>query len=91
MGDDSLRLKICKGYAGFIVEKVKATYSGCLNIQEVCASLPSLFHLEVLLMDFHSSNAFEKIKMAEKRFPENIDIPFEHACRGTAKSYAFCS
>ena len=58
LGDDSLRLKICKGYAGFIVEKVKATYLGCLNIQEVCASLPSLFHLEVLLMAFHSSNAF---------------------------------
>ena len=33
-----------------------------------------------------SANAFEKIKMAE-----NIDIPFEHACRGTAKSCAFCS
>ena len=70
LGDDSLRLKICKGYAGFIVEKMKATYSGCLNIQEVCASIPSLFHLEVLLMAFHSSNAFEKIKMAEKRFAE---------------------
>ena len=45
----------------FKFEKVKATYSGCLNIQEVCASLPSLFHLEVLLMAFHSSNPFEKI------------------------------
>jgi len=44
LGNDSLRLKICKGYIGFIVEKVKATYSGCLNIQEACASLPSLFH-----------------------------------------------
>ena len=43
LGDDSLRPKICKGYAGFIVEKVKATYSRCLNIQEVCASLLSLF------------------------------------------------
>ena len=42
-------------------------------------------------MDFHSSNAFEKIKMAEKHFAENIDIPFEHACRGTVKSCAFCS
>ena len=77
LGDDSLRLKICKGYAGFIVEKVKATYSGCLNIQEVCASLPSLFHLEVLLMAFHSSNAFEKIKMAENIFStlSNVRCP----------------
>ena len=47
------------------------------NIQEVCASLPSLFHLEVLLMDFHSSNAFEKIKMAENIFStlSNVSCP----------------
>ena len=47
------------------------------NIQEVCASLPSLFHLEVLLMDFHSSNAFEKIKMAKNIFStlSNVSCP----------------
>ena len=28
LGDDSLRLKICKGYAGFIVEKVKLHIQG---------------------------------------------------------------
>ena len=26
-----------------------------------------------------------------KHFAENIDIPFEHACWGTAKRCAFCS
>lgn len=77
LGDDSLRFKICKGYTDFIVEKVKATYSGCLNMQEVCASLPSLFHLEVLLMAFHFSNVVEKIKVAENIFSalSNVSCP----------------
>ena len=36
-----------------------------------------LFHLEVLLMAFHSSNAFEKIKMAENIFStlSNVSCP----------------
>ncbi|KAH9331372.1 hypothetical protein KI387_003480 [Taxus chinensis] len=68
LDEDPLRQKICKGYVDFIVEKVKVISSRCLNIQEVCASLPSLFHLEILLMAYHSSSANEKSKMAESTF-----------------------
>ncbi|GLJ18302.1 hypothetical protein SUGI_0323850 [Cryptomeria japonica] len=68
LGEDPLRLKICKGYVDFIVEKVNILYTRCLNVREVSASLPYLFHLEILLMVYHSSSACEKTKMAEITF-----------------------
>eukprot|EP01018_Ginkgo_biloba_P024431 Gb_03145 [translate_table: standard] len=68
LGDDPLRLKICQGYINFIVDKANTLYSRCLSIHEVSGSLPSLFHLEVLLMAFHSSSACEKVNMAQSIF-----------------------
>eukprot|EP01018_Ginkgo_biloba_P038446 Gb_32431 [translate_table: standard] len=54
--------------AHLVNQILKVEDGRCLSIHEVSGSLPSLFHLEVLLMDFHSPSALEKENMAQSIF-----------------------
>ncbi|KAL5095744.1 hypothetical protein RYX36_000071 [Vicia faba] len=55
-----LRAKICRGYVAFVVEKARSVYVNCPSINELIVTLPSLFHIEVVLMAFHLSCEEEK-------------------------------
>ena len=61
----------------FLNSKISIQERTYCSDSKTLAYLPSLFHLEVLLMAFHSSNAFEKIKMAENIFStlSNVSCP----------------
>lgn len=59
-----LRTKICRGYVAFVVEKAKTVCVKCPSINDLVGTLPSLFHIEVVLMAFHLSSEGEKAVMA---------------------------
>ncbi|KAI5432312.1 hypothetical protein KIW84_036161 [Lathyrus oleraceus] len=63
-----LRTKIFRGYVAFVVEKAKSVYVNCPSINELTCTLPSLFHIEVVLMAFHLSCEGEKGVMANLIF-----------------------
>jgi len=63
-----LRTKIFRGYVAFVVEKAKSVCVNCPSINELVGTLPSLFHIEVVLMAFHLSCAEEKGVMANLIF-----------------------
>lgn len=63
-----LRSKICKGFVAFVVEKAKSVCVNCPSIHELVGTLPSLFHIEVVLMAFHLSSEGEKGVMANLIF-----------------------
>ncbi|KAL4322754.1 hypothetical protein S245_049914 [Arachis hypogaea] len=63
-----LRNKICEGYASFVCEKVKSVSRKCPSIDDLVGTLPSLFHIEVVLMAFHLSSELEKASMANLIF-----------------------
>ncbi|KAL2329771.1 hypothetical protein Fmac_017352 [Flemingia macrophylla] len=63
-----LRTKICRVYVAFVVEKAKTVCTNCPSINDLVASLPSLFHIEVVLMAFHLSSEGEKAVMAKLFF-----------------------
>ncbi|XVF20872.1 hypothetical protein REPUB_Repub12eG0040500 [Reevesia pubescens] len=59
-----LRTKIYGGFVSFIVQKAKAICSDCINLKELMVTLPSVFHIEILLMAFHLSPEGEKATLA---------------------------
>ncbi|XP_017240355.1 auxin transport protein BIG isoform X1 [Daucus carota subsp. sativus] len=59
-----LRSDIQKVFVDFIFEKIKTVCLGSPEIKEVIESLPSVFHIEVLLMTFHLSSEDEKARAA---------------------------
>ncbi|KAK2986274.1 hypothetical protein RJ640_021843 [Escallonia rubra] len=59
-----MRIKIQKVFVDFIVEKVGATCSSCPCLKELVETLPSVFHIEILLMSFHLSSQDEKAALA---------------------------
>ncbi|KAK7295546.1 hypothetical protein RJT34_18456 [Clitoria ternatea] len=63
-----LRTKICRGYVAFVAEKAKTVCIKCPGINDLIGTLPSLFHVEVVLMAFHLSSEGEKAVMANLIF-----------------------
>ncbi|OVA16901.1 zinc finger protein [Macleaya cordata] len=63
-----LRTKIYEGYVNFIIEKVKTVSLKCPSLKEVLGTLPSIFHIEILLMAFHLSPDAEKASLANLIF-----------------------
>lgn len=72
-----LRAQIYRAYAGFVVEKVKAVCLKCPSLKDLLGTLPSLFHIEILLMAFHLSSEVEKATLATLIFSslKAIDAP----------------
>ncbi|KAK4477539.1 hypothetical protein RD792_016768 [Penstemon davidsonii] len=73
----NLRMKIYEMFVNFIHEKARTVCSICPGQKEIVEMLPSLFHIEILLMAFHSSSEKEKTVLASKIFLslKTIDIP----------------
>ncbi|KAL2618196.1 hypothetical protein AAZX31_08G246400 [Glycine max] len=63
-----LRTKIFRVYVAFVVEKAKTVCIKCPSINDLVGTLPSLFHIEVVLMAFHLSSEGEKAVMAKLVF-----------------------
>ncbi|KAI3768455.1 hypothetical protein L2E82_19139 [Cichorium intybus] len=57
---NQLRTKVQRVYSEFVIEKVKSVCTQCPTLKEVTESLPSVFHIEILLMSFHLSSEEEK-------------------------------
>lgn len=72
-----LRTKLYEGFAGFIVDKAKVVGSKCPCFKELIANLPSVFHVEILLMAFHLSSTGEKAAHANLIFSSlrAVDAP----------------
>lgn len=60
-----LRFKIQKVFVDFVFEKVKTICSGALSLKDLLETLPSVFHIEILLMSFHLSSEEEKSTSAK--------------------------
>lgn len=63
-----LRDQIFRGFVDFIIEKTKAISSKCSAFKELLEALPSVFHIEILLMAFHLSSEEEKASHANLIF-----------------------
>lgn len=60
-----LRGKIQKVFVNYVVDKVKTICLSCPSLKELIESLPSVFHIEILLMSFHLSSQEEKTILAK--------------------------
>ncbi|XAR51615.1 Ubiquitin--protein ligase [Bertholletia excelsa] len=63
-----LRIKIYKIYVDFIKERTKIVCSACPSLKELLETLPSTYHIEILLMAFHLSSDDEKQMLANLIF-----------------------
>ncbi|GMI69029.1 BIG, LOW PHOSPHATE-RESISTANT ROOT 1, DARK OVER-EXPRESSION OF CAB 1, TRANSPORT INHIBITOR RESPONSE 3 [Hibiscus trionum] len=77
LAGSQLRTNIYRGFVSFIVEKAKSICSDCPNLKELLVTLPSVFHIEILLMAFHLSPDEDKATMANFIFSalRTIDVP----------------
>lgn len=66
--DCQLRTKIYQAYVAFIVEKAKSIFVDCPSFKDLIGTLPSLFHIEIVLMAFHLSSGGEKAELANLIF-----------------------
>lgn len=66
--DSLLRTKIYQSYVSFIVDKAKSTSVNCPSVKDFVGTLPSLFHIEIVLMAFHLSAGEEKAALADLIF-----------------------
>lgn len=66
--DSGLRTKVYNIFIDFVHKKAKTICSTCPSLEELLASLPSLFHIEMLLMAFHLSSDGEKIVLVNSIF-----------------------
>lgn len=75
--DSGLRTKVYNIFIDFVDKKAKAICSTCPSLQELLPSLPSLFHIETLLMAFHLSSDDEKIVLVNSIFSSisSIEAP----------------
>ncbi|XP_042440937.1 auxin transport protein BIG-like [Zingiber officinale] len=62
--DRHMMKKICEGYVNFILQKARDIFCKCPVSSVILSSLPSTFHLEIVLMSFHLSNDAEKVSLA---------------------------
>ncbi|XP_050227128.1 auxin transport protein BIG [Mercurialis annua] len=87
LAGSQLRTKLYKGFGGFIVDKTKAICLNCPSIKNLLGTLPSLFHVEILLMAFHLSSEGEKGTLANLIFSslQAVDPP-SSACSNTQLS-----
>ncbi|XP_057963954.1 auxin transport protein BIG isoform X2 [Malania oleifera] len=65
LAGSQLRTKLYRGFVDYIVEKANSICSGCPTLKELLETLPSLFHIEILLMAFHLSPEGEKATLAK--------------------------
>ncbi|KAM6549341.1 hypothetical protein CsatB_021017 [Cannabis sativa] len=74
-----LRALIFREYVRFIVEKAKSICLKCPSLKDVLGTLPSLYHIEILLMAFHLSSSEEKASLANLIVSSliTIDAPTE--------------
>lgn len=72
-----LRFSIYKGFVSFIDQKAKSIFSKSICLKELLVSLPSVFHIEILLMAFHLSFEAEKVALAKLTLSsiQTMDIP----------------
>ncbi|XVF71321.1 hypothetical protein PTKIN_Ptkin12aG0027900 [Pterospermum kingtungense] len=77
LAGSQLRTKIYGGFVSFIVEKSKAVCLKCPNLKELLVALPSVIHIEILLMAFHLSPEEEKVALANLLFStlRTIHVP----------------
>ncbi|KAL6961117.1 RING-type E3 ubiquitin transferase [Sarracenia purpurea var. burkii] len=68
LGGSQLRTKLYNIYVDFIADKAKAVISTCPGLKELLETLPSSYHIEILLMAFHLSSDAEKAIMANLIF-----------------------
>ncbi|KAF5725427.1 auxin transport protein BIG isoform X1 [Tripterygium wilfordii] len=85
-----LRAKLYGVFVGFIREKAKAVCSGFLSFKELLRTLPSLFHIEILLMAFHLSSEEEKASLASLIYSslQTIDAPTVGCSTGKLSCWA---
>jgi E3 ubiquitin-protein ligase UBR4 len=60
-----LRSQIQKIYVEFVIEKANKICSSSISLNELLEILPSVFHVEILLMSFHMSSEEEKSTSAK--------------------------
>ncbi|XP_051119264.1 auxin transport protein BIG [Andrographis paniculata] len=70
----SLRTKIYQTFIKFIHQKAKSVCSIGHDLEEIAETLPSLFHIEILLIAFHYSSEDEKSLMASKILSSIVSI-----------------
>ncbi|XVF31619.1 hypothetical protein REPUB_Repub17cG0006900 [Reevesia pubescens] len=77
LAGSQLRTKIYRGFVSFIVEKAKAICSDSSNLKDLLVTLPSVFHIEVLLIAFHLSPEGEKATLANFIFStlQTLHVP----------------
>lgn len=77
-----LRTKLYSLFVDFIVSKVKAVCSNCPSFKELVGTLPSVLHIEILLMAFHLSSEGEKATLAKLIFSslQVLDAPSVGFC-----------
>ncbi|GFS30485.1 auxin transport protein [Actinidia rufa] len=63
-----LRSKLYNVYVDFITEKANVVCSSCPSLKELLETLPSSYHIEILLMAFHLSTDTEKATLASLTF-----------------------
>ncbi|RAL46785.1 hypothetical protein DM860_005064 [Cuscuta australis] len=68
MAGSHLRSKLYEVFVDYINDKAKVISSNCPSIKEFVRDLPSLFHIEILLMAFHLSSEDEKAALANLVF-----------------------
>lgn len=60
-----LRKKVYLEFVKFIVEKGNSVSSNCSTFKDLLSSLPSMLHIEILLVAFHLSSQDEKVALAD--------------------------
>ncbi|XP_059670492.1 auxin transport protein BIG [Cornus florida] len=77
LAGSQLRTKIYKVFVDFISEKAKRVCSSYCSLKELLETLPSVFHIDILLMAFHLSSENEKAALANFIFSSlrTIDSP----------------
>lgn len=61
---NQLRTKVLKVFVEFVFEKVNSVCVRNPTLRELIETLPSVFHIEILLMSFHLSSEAEKAEQA---------------------------
>ncbi|KAI5665767.1 hypothetical protein M9H77_15620 [Catharanthus roseus] len=73
----SIRTEVYEMFINFVHKKGKTICANCPSLQELISSLPSLFHIEILLMAFHLSSEDEKAALLKLIFSSlsTIEVP----------------
>uniref|UniRef100_A0A2N9EM75 UBR-type domain-containing protein n=1 Tax=Fagus sylvatica TaxID=28930 RepID=A0A2N9EM75_FAGSY len=77
LAGSQFRTQIYRGFVDFVLEKEKSICYKCPSLKELIGTLPSVFHIEILLMAFHLSAEGEKATLANLIFStlKAIDVP----------------